>query len=157
MKLNNVQVYTDGSCNTKLKIGAWAALILIDEEQIVLQNIELETTNNRMELQAVISAINYINEKFDVDKIDIFTDSQYVTNILIRKDKLSTSDFITKKGNILNNSDLLKQLILQIETNNIQFIKVKAHQKIGNGTDYNIFVDKLSRKLARDYIEKNNF
>jgi len=152
MKITNIQVYTDGSCNTKLKIGAWAALILLNDKQVVLQNIEKDTTNNRMELQAVISAINYINENFECNKIEIFTDSQYVTNILIRKEKLTSNDFITKKGNILNNSDLLKQLIEQIEKQDIEFIKVKAHQKIGNGTDFNIYVDKLSRKLVRESI-----
>jgi len=40
-----IESYTDGSCHTKLKVGAWAAIIFIDGKEIVLKSIELNTTN----------------------------------------------------------------------------------------------------------------
>jgi len=156
LKVSNIQVYTDGSCNTKFKVGAWASIILINEDKIVLNDKEFNTTNNRMELLAVIKSVNYIVENIKFDKIEIFSDSQYVVNLVDRKEKLTDNEFITKKGNILNNSDLLQELIKLIETYSIEFVKVKAHQKEGNGSDYNILVDKLSRKIVRSYLAINN-
>ena len=48
-----IEVYTDGSCNTKLKVGAWAA-ILIDGDLIeTISGFELETTNNRINFSKV--------------------------------------------------------------------------------------------------------
>jgi ribonuclease HI len=153
---STIQVYTDGSCNTKKRIGAWASIILVENEEIVLSGKEFDTTNNRMELLAVIKSVNYIIKNYKFDKIEVFSDSQYVVNITNRKEKLTGNEFITKKGNVLNNSDLLKELILLQENYNIEFVKVKAHQKQVNITNYNIFVDKLSRKIVRNYLTENN-
>ena len=153
--MNIIDIYTDGSCNPQYKIGGWAALIFNKDEKIVLQGNDTETTHNRMELTAVIKAIEYVlkkNHKFEL--IKIYTDSQYVERIPFRTEKLVSKDFITKGGNKLKNADLIKELIKLIDCTNIEFIKVKAHQKASDTPNYNREVDKLSRKIVRQQIGK---
>ena len=48
--MNSAEIYTDGSCHTQQCIGAWAAIILIDQQKIVLSGRENDTTHNRMEI-----------------------------------------------------------------------------------------------------------
>ena len=155
MKKNIIEIYTDGSCNPKHEIGGWAALILVEDKKIILQDSATNTTHNRMELTAVISGIEYVLKEFsDINVINIYTDSQYVERIPHRAAKLISKDFITNAGNKLQNDDLIKKLIHLTESSNIKFIKVKAHQKATNTANYNRDVDKLSRKIVRQQINK---
>lgn len=152
-----IEVYTDGSCHTQLKIGGWAALLFINDSKIVLQGSADNTTHNRMELIAVIKAIEYVLKNLpEIKIIKIFTDSQYVEQIPFRATKLLSKDFKTKAGNELQNTDLIKELIQLINSTNIEFIKVKAHQKAADIPNYNRVVDKLSRKIVRKQIGKMN-
>jgi ribonuclease HI len=151
-----VEIYTDGSCHTQLKYGAWASIILFNGERIILQGEAADTTHNRMELLAVIESINFSDEKQFKGQLTIYTDSQYVCHLVERKEKLKQNLFITNKGNLLHNTDLLQTLIQQIESHNIQFVKVKAHQKTNTTTSiYNNEVDKLSRQIVREMVAKN--
>ena len=153
---NTIEVYTDGSCNTKLKVGAWASIIFINDSEIVLKDTELNTTNNRMELSAVLNVLEYIkNNNLDKSKIIIYTDSQYVEGIEGRIKKFKAQDYKTKKNEDIRNVDLVKELVYFIENMNISFVKVKAHQKENGTKNYNRFVDKLCRKLVREYVSKS--
>jgi len=108
-----------------------------------------------MELLSVIKAVEYLNENKLADNIiEVYSDSQYVVNLLIRKQKLKLKNFLTKKGTPIQNSDLVQKLIQQIEKHNINFVKVKAHQK--NGDIINKEVDKLVRQLVRKKVEERN-
>lgn len=146
-----ISIYTDGSCNTQLKVGGWAAILLIDKEKKVLQGSESNTTHNRMEMLAVIKSIEYVLENISKKSIiQVYTDSQYVFRIPERAEKLQSNNFITKKGSELNNKDLIQKLIELLNQHNIHIIKVKAHQKKTNTPNYNRDVDKLSRQIVRD-------
>jgi ribonuclease HI len=150
-----IKIYTDGSCHPQLLIGAWASILFIGRKKIVLKNFETDTTHNRMELLSVIKAVEYLNENKLADNIiEVYSDSQYVVNLLIRKQKLKLKNFLTKKGTPIQNSDLVQKLIQQIEKHNINFVKVKAHQK--NGDIINKEVDKLVRQLVRKKVEERN-
>jgi ribonuclease HI len=148
------EIYTDGSCHTQKKIGAWASILKIDGEKIVLKGEVKNTTHNRMELVAVIEALNYIDKNEYDAQLEVYTDSQYVCGILNRKEKLKNNRFLTKKGTSIQNADLVETLIQQIESHSIRFIKVKAHQKADTeSSKYNGQVDKLSRKLVRGNVK----
>lgn len=152
-----IEIYTDGSCNPKHGIGGWAALIFIDDKKIMLQGSAIDTTHNRMELAAVINAIEYVLKEFtEINLVKIYTDSQYVEKIPQRAAKLVTKDFITKSGNKLQNTDLIQILINLLNSNNIEFIKVKAHQKTTKTPNYNREVDQLSRKIVRQKVSSNS-
>jgi ribonuclease HI len=155
LKEQIIEIYTDGSSNPQYKVGAWASIIFIDQEKIILQGTEINTTHNRMELIAVINAIEYVKSNYTKIKLlKIFTDSQYVERIPLRTEKLISQNFKTKSGKSIQNPDLIQKLIFQLESSNIKFIKVKAHQKSSAKPNYNREVDKLSRKLVRIQISQ---
>lgn len=148
MTENIITVYTDGSCHTQLLQGAWAAILFIEDEKVILQGEERDTTHNRMELKAVINALLYVDKRgLHQELIHIYSDSQYVVNLVDRIEKLRRKNFITNKGTPIQNIDLIQQLIGQIETHRVQFTKVKAHQK--DGDEINREVDIIVRKLLR--------
>ncbi|MBL7934863.1 MAG: ribonuclease HI [Bacteroidia bacterium] len=150
------EIYTDGSCHTQQCVGAWAAVVLIDEQKIVLSGKENNTTHNRMEILAVINAIKYIQIHFkSVTKIKVVSDSQYVIGLVGRQSKFESSDFTTKAGNDIRNIDLVKELLKLISLFNLEFVKIKAHQKVTDIINYNIEVDKLSRQLVREAVKMN--
>ncbi|MBC7382324.1 MAG: ribonuclease HI [Bacteroidia bacterium] len=151
-------IYTDGSSNPQLKTGAWAAIILQDQNKISLSGLEINTTHNRMELTAGIKALEYLQSHYKkINLIQIYTDSQYMVGLTSRKDKVISANFTTKKGVPVRNEDLVKTLLNQIETMPVKFIKVRAHQKKTEIINYNTEVDKLARKLVRDKIKKDLF
>lgn len=131
-------------------MGGWAAIILTDSEKIILKGTEKDTTHNRMEITAVIKAVDFCIERSKNSIFEIYTDSQYVTNLMERKAKLLENQFITKKGTILNNKDLLELFIKRTETYNITFFKVKAHQKSTAKENLNREVDQICRQVMRE-------
>ena len=149
------EIFTDGSCHTQNRIGAWAAIIFIGEEKIVLTGNAADTTHNRMELTAVIKAIEFIHINHPpFTNIKIVSDSQYVIGLTVRKEKLSSLGFTNKKGAAIQNADLVIALLECCEKMNIEFVKIKAHQKKNEVVNYNIEADKLSRAIVREEVKK---
>jgi ribonuclease HI len=147
----NAVVYTDGSCHTALRIGAWVAILLIGPEKITLSETVTDTTHNRMELTAVIAAIQHVLLHYrHVTQVQVFSDSQYVINLPDREAQLMTRHFITKKGNELQNITLVKTFLQLLTCISVELVKIKAHQKKSEAVNYNIEADKLSRKLVRE-------
>ena len=159
MAFNNndlVEIYTDGSCHSRFRAGVWVAILLIGLEKKVLTGWELETTHQRMELTAVIKAIDYVLSNYAAIKsITICPDSQYVVDLPARKRKISALGFTSKKGNELRNAALVKEFFKLTELLKIDFIKIKARQKKNSSVNYNIEADRLSRKLLRELIKEN--
>jgi ribonuclease HI len=154
LALKLIEIYTDGSCHTQLKIGAWAAIVLINNTPKTLEGIVKNTSHNRMELLGVIKALEYIKmQKIEFSKINIYSDSQYVVNIPDRKEKLILKNYLTNKETPIQNSDLIQDLINWLETSPIEFIKVQAHQKKSNIINYNREADKIARRLVRNAVK----
>ncbi len=150
-----VEIYTDGSCHTQKCVGAWASVILVDAQKIILSGKEENTTHNRMEILAVINSINYVLQHFPtIRELKVVSDSQYVIGLVSRQSKFLTSDYTTKAGNDIRNIDLVKELLLLLSTIKVEFVKIKAHQKATAVINYNIEVDKLSRQLVREAVKQ---
>lgn len=151
---NFAEIYTDGSCHTQQCVGAWAAVLLIGEQKIVLSGKEIDTTHNRMEILAVINSIKHIQQNFKfITELKIVSDSQYVIGLVGRQAKFTASDFTTKAGKDIRNVDLVKELLQLLSVIKVQFVKIKAHQKATDIVNYNIEVDKLSRQLVRESVK----
>lgn len=147
-----IEIYTDGSSHTQKLIGAWAAIIYYNDSKIIIKQVVVNTNHNRMEMQAVIQAIKFVDTNYSTNiPIIINSDSQYVVNLVDRKEKLKKNEFMTRKGNPVKNLDLVITLIDQIETHEITFNKIKAHVK--DGDIKNREVDLLVRKLMREHNE----
>jgi len=151
LKMDHI-IYTDGSCHSILKIGGWASAIFVGEEKIILKGMVKDTTHQRMELLAVIESLSYVRANFQRQgRTVIYTDSQYVVNIPIRKEKMKAAGFLTKKELPVRNDDLVKELIGFIESMEVTFNKVKAHQKGDAHQNQNHEVDVLARQIIRDH------
>ena len=149
------EIYTDGSCHTQHRIGTWVAIILLGTERKILSGTVKDTTHNRMELMAVVKAIEYIKIHLaNTTSVKVYTDSQYVTGLPVRKEKLVKADFTSGKGNPLQNADLVKTFLESISNLSIEFVKIKAHQKSTDVVNYNREADMLSRKLLRTAVDE---
>ena len=81
-------LYTDGGCHGNPGPGGWAFVLEYDGKRVERNGAEYETTNNRMELQAVIAGLSYVNEigtrpvgsTEERGSVTVYTDSQYVKN-----------------------------------------------------------------------------
>ena len=120
-----IKIYTDGACRGNPGPGGWGALILKDNEEIKLNGGQNDTTNNQMELTAVIKALDFFSESTE---IEIFTDSKYVMDGIteyIKKWKVNGWKTASKKP--VKNSDLWKQLDVLNAQHSIRWNWVKGH------------------------------
>lgn len=151
-------LYTDGSCHTQLKTGAWAAIIFIGEEQrFDIEGVQQNTTHQRMELLAVISGLHFIKANYcNQQQVTVISDSQYVVGLAVRKQKLNAANFLTKKGKEIQNVDLVKKLYEFDAFFKIKYEKIKAHSSSfeNKETKFNNEVDQKVRKLLRDKIKR---
>eukprot|EP01036_Dinobryon_divergens_P048828 gene48828-65475_t len=135
-------VYTDGSCHTQRKIGAWVAIVFVLGKKVLLSGIERDTTNNRMELTAVIEAMDYIKKlAVEIEEVSMNTDSQYVAGLMGRQEKLTLNGFKNSTGEEMTNGELVKSFFKCLGNLTVGFVKVKAHQKKGSTENYNIEAD----------------
>ena len=125
-----MNAYTDGSCLKNPGEGGWATVILNNNEvEYLVYGGEDFTSNNRMELKAVIETLKLHNT---TDLITIHTDSMYVI-------KCANGEFKRKK-----NIDLWEEYDKVSYNKNIKYIWVKGH----NGNKFNEIVDDLARSKA---------
>ena len=123
--MKKVTIYTDGACSGNPGPGGWAAVLQYGDKSRELSGGEAQTTNNRMELLAAISALELLKEPCEVD---LFTDSQYLCNA-INKGWLKgwkAKGWKRKEGE-LKNPDLWQRLDALLTTHTVTFHWVKGH------------------------------
>ena len=151
--MKSLTIYTDGSCNHSHGIGGWAAIVRIGEQKLVLKGKELNTTHQRMELTAVLRALEYLElNQLSTLPVKVYTDSQYVINLQKRRPKLVQTKFVTKKNLPIRNVDLVEKILDYVDKLNIEFLKVEAHQKVSEIENLNREVDKLARSIVREHL-----
>jgi ribonuclease HI len=150
--MDNVIIYTDGSCSGNPGRGAYAGVILykdgITSKEIIVQGGYRFTTSNRMELVAVIKSLQDIDSP---SNITLYSDSQYVVDTINNGWVYSWENMSWIKGmKIIPNSDLWKKLlhVIRNKGHNVIFKWVKGH----NGNVYNEKCDLLAKKFARENI-----
>jgi len=137
-----IKIYTDGSCLNNPGDGGWAAIINYNDKIIKIDGSEKNTTNNRMELMAPINALKKIDQN---NKIEIYTDSQYVKlGITEWIHKWIKNNWQTSKKEDVKNKKLWIELYELTKLFEINWIWVKAH----SGNILNEEVDLLAKKAA---------
>jgi len=156
--VTSIDIYTDGSCSPLKNIGVWAVLFIYNGKRTSIYNIAHDTNHNRLELMAVIEALKKIDFEFNgMTIVNLYTDSQYVNDLPGRLKYLEAKNYITNKGKTINNYDLITEFKKWFEHLNVNIIKVKAHQKVKEEENPNREVDKLARRVLREYIQNNLF
>ena len=131
-----MNIYTDGSCLQNPGPGGWGVLILDKESNWEISGNDAYTTNNKMELQAVIEAIKFL----DKGDLIIHSDSMYVINGITKW----INNWIRKDWKKVKNVELWKELYSLTKDRNIEWIWVKAHAD----NEYNNCVDEIARNAA---------
>ncbi|HLV09628.1 MAG TPA: ribonuclease HI [Halanaerobiales bacterium] len=137
---DRVYLYTDGACSGNPGPGGYAALIIRGNSTKEVTGYQPETTNNRMELMAVIEGLKKIDKG---SAVKLISDSTYVLKGL--KEWLNNwkmRGWKTAGNKPVKNRDLWIRLDELIKDYNIEFVKVKGH----SGDQYNEFVDTLARE-----------
>lgn len=142
--MKNIVLYTDGACSGNPGMGGWGAILMYNGTEKELSGNEETTTNNRMELTAVIRGLQALKEPCQVD---VYSDSAYVVNAFLQDwvGNWVKNGFKTSKGKV-QNLDLWQQLLALCEKHSISWYKVKGHAD----NEYNNRCD----KLATGEIEK---
>ncbi len=143
--MQRVEIYTDGACSGNPGAGGWGALLRYRDIEKELSGGELETTNNRMEMTAVIRALQAL--KYSCN-ITLYTDSKYVMDGVNewlpnwKKNNWKTSN---KKSDV-KNIDLWQELDALLPLHEIRWVWVKGH----NGNVDNERVDELARNAIKN-------
>jgi ribonuclease HI len=136
----NVVIYSDGGSDPNPGIGGWAAVLKYGEHEKVLTGNDPATTNNRMELQAAISALEALKRP---SSIEFHTDSQYLRQGITQHiDKWAANNWILKGGKPVLNADLWQKLWPLVKKHEIEWHWVKGHA----GNSLNEKVDQLARQ-----------
>ena len=140
-----INIYTDGSCIGNPGKGGWAAIIIDNNNKKIISGSEKYTTNNRMELIAVIKALEHVNKS----QIIIITDSQYVKNgIEVWINKWKNNGWITSEKKPVKNKDLWLTLDKLENKKKIKWKWVKGH----SSNIYNNKVDEIARNEANSIL-----
>lgn len=145
--MKNVEIYTDGACSGNPGPGGWGAILIYNGVEKQLSGSEKETTNNRMELSAVITALKALKEPC---KVTLTTDSKYVCDAINKGWLNSWQKNSWKKADkkpVLN-IDLWQELLPLLDKHSVEFIWVKGH----NGHKYNEICDKLAVAEYQKYL-----
>lgn len=120
-----VTIYTDGACRGNPGPGGWGVLLISGKHEKSLKGAEIETTNNRMELQAAIEALNALKRGCEVE---LYTDSQYVRRgVLEWLDNWKQSNWKTAGKKPVKNRDLWESLDQQLSQHKVSWHWVKGH------------------------------
>ena len=137
--MKKLDIYTDGACSGNPGKGGWGAVLVYKGAEKEISGAEKQTTNNRMELTAVIKALQLLKEPCEVN---LTTDSKYVCDAVNKGWVYGWK----KKGWIKSdkkpalNVELWEELLEQLKIHDVTFNWVKGH----NGHPYNERCDKLA-------------
>ncbi len=138
--MKKVTLYTDGACSGNPGKGGWACVLLYGDFRREISGGEQLTTNNKMELRAVIEGLTALKEPCDVE---VYSDSTYVVNAFAEN---WISGWEKRAWRNVKNADLWHTLIGLTKIHNVKFNKVKGHSdnELNNRCD----------ELARGEIKK---
>ncbi len=143
-KLSQVVIHTDGACSGNPGPGGWGAILTFGDSEKELKGGEANTTNNRMELMAAISALEALKRPC---RVDLHTDSQYLRNgIMSYIAKWKQNGWRTADKKPVKNIDLWKRLDAALGEHQIRWHWVKGH----SGHDMNERADELAREAIAE-------
>ncbi|MCU6712324.1 ribonuclease HI [Paenibacillus sp. J5C_2022] len=142
--MKDVIIYTDGACSGNPGPGGWGAVLFYGQHKKEISGGTKETTNNRMEIQAVIEGLSLLKEAC---RVTVYSDSAYVVNCF-QKGWIHgwlRNGWKNSKGAAVENQDLWKQLWELMGKHKVDYVKVKGH----SDNEWNNRCDELAREAIR--------
>ena len=151
-----IRIYTDGACSENPGPGGWASIWVSDNGIKVISGNNPKTTNNQMELTAVVVSLRMVRNFLTTlsnpwmsKEYEIYSDSAYVVNSINNNwiDRWMLNDWKTSRGDDVKNVELWMEclrLLYKIRQSGIKitFIKVKGH----SGDTLNEYADEIAKK-----------
>ena len=144
--MDEVTIYTDGACSGNPGPGGWAAVLLYKDTRKEISGGSKETTNNIMEMTAVIESLKALKRPC---KVNLYSDSAYVVNAFLDNwiDSWIKNNWKNSKKEPVKNAELWKELIELTKIHEVTFNKVKGHSDV----ELNNRCDELARKESEKY------
>ena len=144
MNTPHVVIHTDGACSGNPGPGGWGGILTFGDREKELKGGEANTTNNRMELMAAISALEALKKPCQVD---LHTDSQYLRNgIMTYINKWKQNGWRTADKKPVKNIDLWQRLDAALKPHQVRWNWVKGHA----GHEMNERADVLAREAIAE-------
>ncbi len=139
-----VELWTDGACSGNPGPGGWAAVLRLGERERELVGHEPRTTNNRMELRAVVEGLRALTKPC---RVRVHTDSAYVRNAVSKGwiDGWQRNGWRTKGKTPVANRELWEELLEAMAQHDVEWIAVKGHA----GVELNERCDRLAVEACR--------
>ena len=146
--LKKVEIWTDGACSYNPGPGGWASILYYKGIEKEISGGMLDTTNNVMELTAVIQGLKALKEPCEVT---MYSDSTYVVNAILENwlDAWQKNGFKTANKKPVKNKELWEELSILLKKHNVNFVHVKGHADNVN----NNRCDKLARAEIQKLME----
>jgi ribonuclease HI len=149
--MDKVEIFTDGACKGNPGVGGWGALMVAGEAHKELFGGELNTTNNRMELKAVIEGLSTLKRP---SRVELFTDSVYVGKGLMEyMPKWKANCWLRKEGTKfvpLKNEELWRKLDELLGKHQLKYTRVAGH----SGHTENDRVDQLAVDAYQRFLRR---
>ena len=145
--MKEVTIYTDGACTGNPGPGGYAAILMFKGAEKVISGAEKETTNNRMELLAVINGLLALKEPC---KVNLYSDSQYVVDAFNKNwiQDWQARGWKTSDKKDVKNRDLWIILLGLLNMHKVTFVKVKGHAD----NEFNNKCDKIAREEYKKFL-----
>jgi ribonuclease HI len=150
-QLKEIALYTDGACSGNPGPGGWAAILKFGNHVKEISGSMPQTTNNRMELFAVISGLGALKQSCNVT---VFSDSSYVVDAFNKKwvDNWQRNGWKTADKKPVENQDLWRLLLLTMRKHQVQYEKVPGHAD----HEENNRCDFLAKEAIKEYQQTMN-
>jgi ribonuclease HI len=145
--MKKVTIYTDGACSGNPGPGGWGSVLIYGEAKKEISGAKKETTNNEMEITAVLEALKILKEPCEVD---VYSDSAYVVNTFEKGwiDNWVKSGWKTASKDPVKNVELWKELLELMKKHTVTFHKVKGH----SDNELNNRCDELATSAIKEVI-----
>lgn len=145
--MKEVEIFTDGACKGNPGPGGWGSILRYKGTEKEISGGEANTTNNKMELTAVIEALRLLKEPC---KVTLYSDSQYVCNALKLgwAKKWQANNWMRNKKEPALNPDLWEALLKLCDVHQMEIVWVKGHA----GHPENERCDRLAVAQAENFM-----
>lgn len=142
--MKDVTIYTDGACSGNPGPGGWGTILIYKDTKKEISGKADETTNNIMEITAVIEGLKLLKEPCNVK---IYSDSAYVVNAFKENwiEGWIKRNWQNSKKEPVKNKELWLELLNLTKTHNVEFLKVKGH----SDNELNNRCDELARQAIK--------
>ena len=143
--MDKVIIYTDGACSGNPGPGGWGSILMMGENRKEISGGKKDTTNNVMELTAIIEALKLLKRPC---KVDLYSDSAYVVNAFLQNWILGwiKNGWKNSSKEKVKNKELWQELFSLTKIHDVTFHKVKGHAD----NEYNNRCDELARNAIKN-------